>query len=201
MCEPDDYFHDMFRLVQSNSLAALPYGKGCNVIIALHTYIGSKIFVQMLKNCDRESPEIEKLAVDLCKFALYLNSQLDRNQIAWKRNILRLLFLSGLVLKRSRYPSGIFQCTITLNLLETARIRNQVEPELFSAFLDKADTCSSFHEILTIQVNQWSLWQVFVDTPGYCPNGTHCSSIIDIVDCSLSRLVHCALFKGQCLVS
>jgi len=41
--------------------------------------------------------------------------------------------------------------------------------ELLLIFLEKADTCSSFHEILKIRVNQWSLWKVLVVGEGVVP--------------------------------
>jgi hypothetical protein len=129
------------------------------------------IFLRMLENCDRENPELQQYALRLYDFATCM----ARNGTAFNMAEVCALVLSGLVLTKSRHPEGNTAIECLLKILENAWITNQLETTSYydsvlgpgpvqelPVFLDQADTCSSFNEILMLTVQNWNFWQIWL---------------------------------------
>jgi hypothetical protein len=128
------------------------------------------IFLRMLENCDRENPELQQSALRLYDLATCM---VRRPTLFHESKAVRALLLSGLVLTKSRHPEGNTAIESMLKILERAWITNRLEGTRYymarprplqglPVFLDQADTCSSFHEILMLTVQNWSFWQVWL---------------------------------------
>ena len=123
----------------------------------------SMVFLRMLENCDRESPDIQQSALILYNIVALRRPESMVN--------IKALLLSGLILTKSRYPEGAIHNRILLKILERASIISLWEKyhwwregplKLLPLFLDKADTCSSFHEMFMLKVHDWTFWQLWV---------------------------------------
>ena len=112
------YFSECFHTVPvfatKSLLPSFEPREDLRIVVRIRSYLRLKLTSQLLENYDRESPDVQQSARELCNLA----TQLRMCQTVVARELWEVedLFLSGMVMTKWQHPEGKFLFAIRVNM-------------------------------------------------------------------------------------